>query len=106
MHLPGGAIVNLRALTDEYSHRDHRVRLHDDPLDDLGPGADEAVVFDDRGIGLQRFEHAAYADAAGEVDVLANLRARPDGGPGIDHGALVHVGADVHVRRHQHDVSA
>ena len=58
------------------------------------------------GIGLQRLEHAADADAAGQVDVLADLRARPDGGPGIHHRALVHVGADVHVGRHQHDVAA
>ena len=56
------------------------------------------------GIRLQRFEHAADADAAGQVNVLADLRARADGGPGVDHRALVDVGADVDVGRHQHDV--
>ena len=72
----------------------------------FGAGADEAVVFDDRRVGLQRLEHAADADAAGEVDVLADLRARADGRPGVHHRALVDVGADVHVRRHQDDVPA
>ena len=49
------------------------------------------------GIGLQRLEHAADADAARQVHVLADLRARADGGPGVDHRAFVDVGADVHV---------
>ena len=34
------------------------------PFDDLRSGADEAVVLDDRRVGLQRLEHAADADAA------------------------------------------
>ena len=57
-------------------------------LGHLGAGADEAVVLDDDGAGLQRLEHAADAGAAGDVAVLADLRAGADGGPGVDHGAL------------------
>jgi len=53
---------------------------------------------------LQRFEHAADAHATGKVHVLADLSARTHGRPGVDHGAFVHIGADVHIRRHQHGV--
>jgi len=38
------------------------------------------------------------------MNVLADLRARADGRPGIDHGAAVDIGADIHKGRHQHDV--
>jgi hypothetical protein len=76
----------------------------DDAFDHFRTGADEAVVFDDGRVGLQRLEHAADADAAGEVNVLADLGAGTDGGPGVDHGAFIDIGADVDVGRHQHDV--
>ena len=56
------------------------------------------------GLGLQRLEHAADADAARQMHVLADLRARADRGPGVHHRAAVDIGADVHVGRHQHDV--
>ena len=56
------------------------------------------------GRGLQRFEHAADADAARQMHVLADLRAGADRRPGVDHGAAVDVRADVHVARHEHDV--
>ena len=39
------------------------------------------------------------------MDVLADLRARTDRGPGVDHGPFVDVGPDVDVARHQHDVA-
>src|SRR5690606_35711934 len=78
-----------------------RVFLDDDALDDFGARADEAVVFDDGGVGLQRLEHATQAHAAREVHVLAHLGAAAHGGPGVDHGAFVHIGADVHVAGHQ-----
>ena len=58
------------------------------------------------GFGLQRLEHAADAHAAREVHVLADLGARAHRGPGVDHRALVHVGADVHVGGHEDDVLA
>ena len=56
------------------------------------------------GIGLQRLEHAADADAAGKMHVLADLRAGADGGPGVHHRALVDIGAEIHEGRHQDDV--
>ncbi|EXI68809.1 MAG: hypothetical protein AW07_04307 [Candidatus Accumulibacter sp. SK-11] len=40
------------------------------------------------------------------MHVLADLCARTDRCPGIDHRALVDVGTDVDVTRHQHDVAA
>ena len=54
------------------------------------------------GLACRGFEHAADAHAAGQVHVLADLRARAHGGPGVDHGAFVDIGADVHVAGHQH----
>ena len=55
------------------------------------------------GFGLQRLEHAADADAAREVAVLADLRAGADRRPGVDHRALVDIGAEIDEGRHQHD---
>ena len=37
--------------------------------------------------------------------VLADLGAGTDGGPGVYHGALVDIGADIHIGRHQDDVA-
>ena len=39
------------------------------------------------GFGLQRFQHAADADATGQVHARADLRAGTDRGPGVDHRA-------------------
>src|SRR5262245_8172476 len=105
-YLPRGAVVDLGALADEHAHGDHRTFLDDHALDDFRTRTNEAVVFDDGGPGLQRFEHATDADATGEVHVLADLRAGTDRGPGIDHGAAVDVGTDVHVAGHQHHVGS
>src|SRR5258706_9631948 len=96
------AVVDLRALADVHAHGDHRAFSHHDALDDFAARADEAAVLDDRGIRLQRLEDAANSNAAGEVHVLADLRARAYGRPGVDHRALVDVRADVDERRH-HD---
>src|SRR5262249_1725041 len=82
-----------------------RVFLYDDPLRDFGPGTDEAVILDNRGVGLEWLEHAADADPSRQMDVLANLRTGSDGGPCVDHRAPVDVGADIDVIRHQDDVA-
>src|SRR5882672_2756309 len=67
------AIVDFGALADVDPHRDHRALADDDTLDHLAAGADEAVVLDDGGVGLQRLEHSADPHASREVDVLADL---------------------------------
>jgi hypothetical protein len=100
----GFAVVDRRALADVNAHGKDRVLADDDAFDDFRTGADEAVVFDDGRVGLQRLKHAADADTAGEVHVFADLGAGTDGNPGVDHGAFIDVGADVHVGRHQHGV--
>src|SRR5690606_9473362 len=69
------AVVNARALADVDAHRHDRAALDDHALDDFRARADEAIVLDDRRRGLQRFEHAADADAARDVYVRADLRA-------------------------------
>src|SRR5690606_3297325 len=104
--LARGAVVDLGALRQVHTHGQHRDIFNDDAFHDFLARADEAVVFDDGGVGLQGLEYAADAHAAGQVHVLANLRARAHRGPGVDHGAFIDIGADVHIRRHQHDVAA
>src|SRR5690606_7322665 len=86
-HLAGLAVVDLGALADVHAHGDHRALLDDHAFDDLRARADEAVVLDDGRRGLHRLQHAADADAAGQVHVLADLGAGTDGRPGVDHGA-------------------
>src|SRR5512139_234449 len=84
-HLAGGAVVDLRGLADVDAHRDHRALADDHALDHLAAGADEAVVLDDGGVGLQGLENAADAHAARQVHVLPDLGARADGRPRVDH---------------------
>src|SRR6185369_16917014 len=104
--LARGAVVDARRLADEHAHADHAAFFHDYTFDDFGARAYEAAVFDDRRGGLQRFEHAADAGAAGYVHVAADLRARTDRSPGVDHRACADIGADVDETRHQDDVLA
>ena len=99
---PGRAIHHLGRGPDEHPHRQHAAALHHHALGDLGPGADEAVVLDDHRIGLQRLQHAANADAAGQMAVGADLRAASDRRPGIHHRVAPDIGADIDEARHQH----
>src|SRR5688572_22277134 len=101
MHFTGGAVDDLGGSADEDAHGDHRAFAHHHAFDHLGARADEAVVLDHHWPGLHRLQHAADADAAGDVAVLADLRARADGDPGVDHGAAVDIGADIEKARHQ-----
>ena len=99
------AIVDPSACADENTHRKNGAALDDHALDDFGSCADEAIVLDDGRPGLQRLEDAADPDAARKVNVAADLRAGPDRRPGVHHAALADVGADIHERRHEHDVA-
>src|SRR5690606_1494962 len=110
-HLPAddlarGAVDDLGRGGQVDAHGQHRAFADDDAFGHLGPGADEAVVLDDRRIGLQRLEHPADAGPAGAVHILADLGAGADRGPGVDHGPVVDIGADVHETGHQHHVLA
>src|SRR5689334_3767973 len=58
----GFAVVDLGGLADINPHGDHAVVFNDDAFDYFGTGADKAVVADDGGTGLDRFQHAADAD--------------------------------------------
>src|SRR5690606_33314824 len=104
--LAGHAVVDAGGLAEEHAHADHAVVAYHHAFDHLRARADEAVILDDRRAGLQRLEYAADAGAAGQVHVPADLRAGADRGPGIDHGALAHMGTDVDEARHQHHVAA
>ena len=83
--------------------RDHRALSDDDALDDRRARADERAVLDDHRPRLRRLEHAADADAAGEVHVRADLGARADRRPRVDHRPRADPGADVDEPRHQDD---
>ena len=78
---------------------EHGPRADAHALDHDAARADERAVLDDHGRGLQRLEHAADPDAAGQVHVGADLRARADRRPRVDHRVLADPGADVHVAR-------
>ena len=39
------------------------------------------------------------------MNVFTDLRAGAYGRPGINHGAFIHIGTDVDVRRHQHGIA-
>src|SRR5690348_6130718 len=101
----GFAVINFGALADIYAHRNDGILADDNAFNDFAARADKAVVLDNGGICLNRLEHAAYAYAARQMHVLANLRTGTDCGPGIHHGAFIDVSADVHVRGHQHDIA-
>ena len=81
---------------------EHRAVAHPRAVDDHAPGADERVVTHHDRYRPRRLEHPADADAAGEVDPLADLRAGADRRPRVDHRVGADVRADVHVARH-HD---
>ena len=98
-------VVDLGALADEYAHRNDRTFFHDHAFDDFRSCADKAIIFNDGRVSLNRLKHAADADPPGQVDVLADLGAGTDRGPGIDHGSRADVRADVDEARHEHDIA-
>ena len=83
------------------AHADDAAFADDDAFGDFSARADEAIVFDDDGVRLQRLEHAAQTGAARDVAVLADLRAGADRRPGVDHRVFTDIGADVDEARHQ-----
>src|SRR5439155_15122534 len=70
-------------------------------LRDHAPTTERAAVPDDDRRGLRRLEHAPDPDAARKVDPLADLRARADRCPRVDHRVGPDAGADVHVAGHE-----
>ena len=98
------AVDDLGGGAEKHAHRQYRALAHDDALGDFRARADEAIVLDDHGLGLQRLEHAADADPAGNMHALADLGAGADRRPGVDHGAFIDIGAEIDKGWHQHDV--
>ena len=98
---PVTSMIGVDAVSD-HAGADHGPLADEDALDDDRARADEAAVLDDHRPRARRLEHAADADAAGEVARRADLRAGADGGPGVDHRARADPRADVHVAGH-HD---
>lgn len=82
------------AWQDKVSDEDYRAALADS-VSDVGRARAATGGF------AAATPSPAPASAARQVHVGADLCARAHGGPGVHHGAFAHVGADVHVRRHQ-----
>src|SRR4051812_3002793 len=101
MDFAASAVDDLGRRADESPHRQDGALLDDDPLDDLAARADEAVVLDDDRLGLQRLQHAADPDPAGQMAILADLSAGADRRPGINHCAAPDKGPDIDETRHQ-----
>src|SRR5690349_3250544 len=75
LHRPGaGDVDHGHRRGQRHAGADHGLALDDDALGDDAPRAEERAVLDDHGPGAGRFQHAADADAAGDVDVAADLR--------------------------------
>src|SRR6188472_2703092 len=74
-----------------------------DALRDDATCPEERSVLDDHRSGLRRLEYAADPHTTCEVNVRADLRARSDRGPGVDHRPRADPGADVDIARHQDD---
>src|SRR5205085_7903222 len=83
------ALADDAAFADACALRDHRA------------ATDHRLATDHHRRRLRGFEHAADTDAAGQVHVVADLGARTDRRPRVDHRAAPDAGADVHVTRHQ-----
>ena len=105
MDFAGFTVINTGALTNVYAHRDDGTFFDNHPFNHFRACADEAVIFNNGRVSLQRLQHAADTHATGKVDVFTNLRTGTDGRPGINHGAFINICADVDVRRHQHGVT-
>ena len=106
MDFAGFAVVNFGGLADVHAHGNHAAFFHNHAFHDFGTCADKAVVFNNGGGSLQRFQHAANAHAAAQMHVFTDLRARTHGRPSVHHRTFVHIRTDVHIRRHQHHVFA
>ena len=103
MNLARRAVDDLGRGGDERAHRQNGAFADDDAFDNLGARANEAIILDDRRVGLQGFEHPADADAAGEMHVLADLRTGADRHPSIDHRAFIDIGAEIDEGGHEDD---
>src|SRR6185437_7263438 len=80
--LAGGAVDNLGRSADKTPHGEDGALFDNHAFRDFAARANEAIVLDDDRRRLHRFQHAADADAARDVTVLADLGAGADRRPG------------------------
>ena len=105
----GGAIDEIE---DWCAAREDGARGEDCPGADDGSfvdsavSANEDVVFNDHGAGVDGLEYAADLGGSAKVNALANLGAGSDKGVRIDHRSLVDPGAGVDVTGGNADHSA
>ena len=102
-HFARVAHDDLGRLGDKDPHRHDAAFADDHAFDDFAARADEAIVADDRRVGLHRFEHAPNARAGRYVAIFADLGAAADRGPSIDHGARINISTNIDIRGHQNN---
>ena len=81
---------------------EYRSLTHSRALSDYATASDVTLVLDNHRRCLRWFKDTADSDPTREVNVLADLRAGSDRGPGVDHRVLSNVSADVDITRHHH----
>ncbi len=105
-HVAVDEIEDRGAAGEDGSGGEHRALADDGAFVDAAVAADQHIVFNDDGAGVDRLEHAADLRRGAQVHALADLRAGADQGVRIDHGAFVDVGAGVDVHgRHADDAA-
>src|SRR6185437_14578109 len=99
-------IENGSAAGEEGSGGQDRAGVNDGTFVYAAIAADEDVVLDDDGAGVDGLEDSADLGGGAEVDALADLRTGADESVGIHHGAFIHPGAGVDVHGRHADYTA
>src|SRR5262249_36236270 len=89
-----------RARCQAHLRTEHRAGADQHAPGDDAARADKRTVFDDDWPRAWRLQHAANADAAGQVNVPPNLRPAANRGPRVNHRPRANPRADVDVAGH------
>lgn len=97
-------VVKGHATRQHDACANHRATLHNRALKNARTAAYHRLVFHNHGERAHRFQHAANLAACAQVNPRPYLSARADQHMGIDHRALAHIGAHIHIggRHHHH----
>src|SRR6185437_2220217 len=105
-HFAAHEIVDGCAAREDGAGGEDRAFADDGCFVDSTVAADENVVFNNDGAGVDRLEHASDLCSGTQVHMLADLRAGTDEGMRVDHCAFVDIGSGVDVHgRHADDTA-
>ena len=96
-------VEQRRRSRQNHAGAQHGARAHLRAFVDAAVSADQHVVLDDHGRGVDRLQHAADLRGGADVYALADLRAGAHQRVRVDHRAFVDVGADVDEHRRHAD---